>query len=423
MATGKSFNLKNQKMTKESIRIFWAHTEARKDFCRHHIEQRSSIVRAKKRIISYSTALYWSGELMRIWRLHKKREIYDHWDVVKNRNLSELWTGFTRFMLLNERLLKGFDKPGWRLMKIQTTSRPDHVWPDTLTRIWESEHAYGKPLINNNKSRSVWSKIQLYWYWRRKTGFCVVLQFGTRINSDEKIWKKKSSSPNFLILRWKLAHAVSSSDVAYLWDKILRVTLQPGEYEILSSVNLGRKKFELQMLICSANLECTHECGGFSPKKLGNRESRMVRTILEICLSETQASGNREVWIKDLSPQAMLIPDAKVEVEKEWKEVIKRHTKQQRGKSTLLHWWTSVNSKVQVHSREVFERTILFPLVRNNFGLDEFVHKDLIVKWFSHGDEKFVIEKLIEPWQKHHYIAKDLMRNINEKGIHTSIID
>ena len=62
---------------------------------------------------------------------------------------------FTRFMLLNERLLKGFDKPGERLMKIQTTSRPDHVWPETFTRIWESEHAYGKPLINNNTSRSV----------------------------------------------------------------------------------------------------------------------------------------------------------------------------------------------------------------------------------------------------------------------------
>ena len=44
---------------------------------------------------------------------------------------------------------------------------------------------------------------------------------------------------------------------AYLWVKI-RVTLQPGEYEILSSVNLGRKKYELRMLVCSANLGCTH---------------------------------------------------------------------------------------------------------------------------------------------------------------------
>ena len=59
MATGKSFNLKKQKMTKESIRIFWAHTEARKDFCRHHIEPRSSIVRAKKRILFHCVILIW----------------------------------------------------------------------------------------------------------------------------------------------------------------------------------------------------------------------------------------------------------------------------------------------------------------------------------------------------------------------------
>ena len=48
--------------------------------------------------------------------------------------------------------------------------------------------------------------------------------------------------------------------------KILRVTLQPGKYEMLSSVILGRKKFELRMLICPANLECTHECGGYTQK-------------------------------------------------------------------------------------------------------------------------------------------------------------
>ena len=46
----------------------------------------------------------------------------------------------------------------------------------------------------------------------------------------------------------------SSRDTAYLWDKILRVTLKPGEYEILSSVNLRRKKYKLRMLFCSGNL-------------------------------------------------------------------------------------------------------------------------------------------------------------------------
>ena len=134
---------------------------------------------------------------------------------------------------------------------------------------------------------------------------------------------------------------------AYLWVKILRVTLQPGEYEILSSVNLGRKKYELLI-----SRVYTLMRGVYTNKMwdIGKPRVTNVQTILEICLSETLASGNREVWIKDLSLQAMLILDTKAAVDKEWKEVIQRQTKQQQGKSTLLHWWTSINSEVFVHS-------------------------------------------------------------------------
>ena len=57
-------------------------------------------------------------------------------------------------------------------------------------------------------------------------------------------------------------------------------------------------------------------------------------------------------------PQAMLIPDAKAAVDKEWKEVKKRHTKQRKGKSTLLHWWTSATSKSTSTSRWMFARAI-----------------------------------------------------------------
>ena len=62
---------------------------------------------------------------------------------------------------------------------------------------------------------------------RRKTEFCVVLQFWCT-NSFKWSDLKESFSPIFIFLRWKLAHVVSSRDTAYLWDKILRVTLKPG---------------------------------------------------------------------------------------------------------------------------------------------------------------------------------------------------
>ena len=62
-----------------------------------------------------------------------------------------------------------------------------------------------------------------------------------------------------------------------------------------------------------------------------------------------------------------------------------------KGKSTLLHWWTSANSKVHVHYREVFERTRLFLHVRNKFVLDEFVHSKNVANE-SRTDENFVTD-------------------------------
>ena len=54
----------------------------------------------------------------------------DYWNVDGEKELSEAWTGFTRFILLNERPHDGFSWSGRRLTRKQTTSRPDNVWPD-----------------------------------------------------------------------------------------------------------------------------------------------------------------------------------------------------------------------------------------------------------------------------------------------------
>ena len=68
------------------------------------------------------------------------------------------------------------------------------------------------------------TRIQFYWYCRRKTEFCIALQL-LRTNSFR--WKdpKEALHLNYLS-RWKQAHVVSSRGTAYLWDKILRVTLK-----------------------------------------------------------------------------------------------------------------------------------------------------------------------------------------------------
>ena len=55
-----------------------------------------------------------------------EQNIDDYWNVDGERELSDAWTGFTRFI----RPLDGFSWSGRRLMRKQTTSRPDNVWPD-----------------------------------------------------------------------------------------------------------------------------------------------------------------------------------------------------------------------------------------------------------------------------------------------------
>ena len=54
----------------------------------------------------------------------------DYWNADGERELSDAWTGFTRFILLNERRPDGYTWSGGRLTRKQTTSTPDEVWPD-----------------------------------------------------------------------------------------------------------------------------------------------------------------------------------------------------------------------------------------------------------------------------------------------------
>ena len=70
--------------------------------------------------------------------------IDDHWNVDGSRDMSDCWTGFTQFVLSEEkhpkehmwsRLTNGRQHPdgflwsGERLTNVQTTTRPDYVCP------------------------------------------------------------------------------------------------------------------------------------------------------------------------------------------------------------------------------------------------------------------------------------------------------
>ena len=91
----------------------------------------SPIVRAERRNISdsnevhrrYQNNIYITGCIA-------GENIEVHWNVDGKRELSDAWTDFSRFILLNERPLGGYTWSGWRRTRKQTTSRPDNVWPD-----------------------------------------------------------------------------------------------------------------------------------------------------------------------------------------------------------------------------------------------------------------------------------------------------
>ena len=63
----------------------------------------------------------------------QEKRIDDYWNIDGSRDLSDPWTGFTQFILLEEKPPDRFLWSGGRLTRKQLTSRPDHLWPE----LWE----------------------------------------------------------------------------------------------------------------------------------------------------------------------------------------------------------------------------------------------------------------------------------------------
>ena len=151
-----------------------------------------------------------------------------------------------------------------------------------------------------------------------------------------------------------VACCLSSRDMAYLWDKILRVTVKPWRTRY-SQVWTWEERSTNSGCCSAQKISGVHtNAGGVHTNKvwiLGNRELRMVQTILEICLSR--------VCAKDLPFQAVLIPDAKAAVEKEWKEVVRRHIKQNKESPFFWNYEGSTHpmSRLQEDAKKELPRT------------------------------------------------------------------
>ena len=79
----------------------------------------------------------------------QEKRIDDNWNIDGSRDLSDPWTGFTQFTLLEGKHPDGCVWSGERLTKRQATSRPDHLWPELWIKMGRNAEL---------KERQKWSK-------------------------------------------------------------------------------------------------------------------------------------------------------------------------------------------------------------------------------------------------------------------------
>ena len=119
----------------EAINDFWSMSG--NFIFRHHVEPRVKLYSPREE--SFPIPLKYidvSRTTHANWDVKQEKRIDDYWKIDGSRDLSDPWTGFTRFTLLEEKPPDGCMWSGVRLTKRQATSRPDHLWPE----IWKGSN-------------------------------------------------------------------------------------------------------------------------------------------------------------------------------------------------------------------------------------------------------------------------------------------
>ena len=121
---------------------------------RHHVEPRVKLYSPKEE--SFPVPLKYidvSRTTHTNLDVKQERRIDDYWNIDGSRDLSDPWTGFTQFTLLEEKPTDGYMLSGGRLTRKQLTSRPDHLW----TELWKSMGKHAKL-----KEKQKWSNEKLH---------------------------------------------------------------------------------------------------------------------------------------------------------------------------------------------------------------------------------------------------------------------
>ena len=139
----------------EAINDFWSMSGNFKN--RHHVEPRVKLYSPREesfpiplKCIDVSRTTQTNLDVMRESRLD------DYWNIDGSRDVSDPWTGFTQFTLLDEKPPDGKMWSGGRLTERHATSRPDHSWPELWrgmsknAKLWEKHKwTIEKPKLDN----------------------------------------------------------------------------------------------------------------------------------------------------------------------------------------------------------------------------------------------------------------------------------
>ena len=208
---------------------------------------------------------------------HEKR-IDDYCNIDGLRDLSDLWTGFTRFTLLEEKAPDGYMWSGERLTRKLLTSKPDHPWPE----LWKSMGKHAKL-----KEKQKWAEEKIHLDNARK------LRGIYFIDPEDKEYKETIKNAR----------------------KKLETSVAPAmPCKILKNCGSGASNK------MKTKLACILEADESTRMRMGNsiphhHEDHIARK------SENSLQHYNLVHNFIPMPQAMKIPAAKAAVDKEWEKI------------------------------------------------------------------------------------------------------
>ena len=213
----------------------------------------------------------------------QEKRIDDYWNIDGSRDLSDPWTGFTQFTLLDEKPPDGYTWSGGRLTRKQLTSRPDHLWPE----LWKSMGKNAKL-----KEKQKWSHEKLHLENARKLRGSIYF-----IDPEDKEFKETIKNA-----RKKLETSVAPA----MPCKILKKNCGSG----------GSNKLKTR-------LACILEADESTRMRVGNSEPPNHHEDHIARKGENSLQHYNLVHKFIPMPQAMKIPAAKAAVDKEWEKMEK----------------------------------------------------------------------------------------------------